>query len=369
MQSLLDQVNILIKMNVGDAYRLEHIKLMLKQKRTVYGSDRVYLDHLIDEYIEQIKTQKQLSKIRDDEPFEHDSDGVSSEEKNEFEEEQNDDDKFEDKIIEPEHIYCWKCGTNIPEISKFCHKCGANIEHPKEETLHKKEKKKEKSEGMSTSKKILITLVVLFVIGVMISLVMIGAFVSVVSDMSDGTAEKRELSKTMILNELQSAGTLVVSIEKIEFHNKYAKIFLTAENIGRESHTVYSGYVIQGTKDFQTTFKPFGATGEKFDGRNIPPGITREGIMFVDVWNPNNEFEIILDVYVGDVVVQPDEFKFNINPEQISTSKCGDGTMFDDTTNSCVLAGTQTNSQCGDGTIFDDTTNSCVLAGTQTNSQ
>ena len=351
-------------MKVGDAYRLEHIKLMLKQKRTVYGSDRVYLDHLIDEYIEQIKTQKQLSKIRDDEPFEHDSDGVSSEEKNEFEEEQNDDDKFEDKIIEPEHIYCWKCGTNIPEISKFCHKCGANIEHPKEETLHKKEKKKEKSEGMSTSKKILITLVVLFVIGVMISLVMIGAFVSVVSDMSDGTAEKRELSKTMILNELQSAGTLVVSIEKIEFHNKYAKIFLTAENIGRESHTVYSGYVIQGTKDFQTTFKPFGATGEKFDGRNIPPGITREGIMFVDVWNPNNEFEIILDVYVGDVVVQPDEFKFNINPEQTVDSKCGVGTVFDDATNSCILEGTQITSKCGAGTIFDDATNSCILEGT-----
>ena len=59
MQSLLDQVNILIKMKVGDAYRLEHIKLMLKQKRTVYGSDRVYLDHLIDEYVEQIKIQKQ----------------------------------------------------------------------------------------------------------------------------------------------------------------------------------------------------------------------------------------------------------------------------------------------------------------------
>ncbi len=31
MQSLLEQVNILIKMKVGDPYRLEHIKLMLKQ--------------------------------------------------------------------------------------------------------------------------------------------------------------------------------------------------------------------------------------------------------------------------------------------------------------------------------------------------
>ena len=63
MQSLLDQVNILIKMKVGDPYRLEHIKLMLKQKRTVYGSDRAYLDKLIHEYIEQVKTQKKLAKI------------------------------------------------------------------------------------------------------------------------------------------------------------------------------------------------------------------------------------------------------------------------------------------------------------------
>jgi len=28
LQSLLDQVNILLKMKVGDPYRLEHIKLM-----------------------------------------------------------------------------------------------------------------------------------------------------------------------------------------------------------------------------------------------------------------------------------------------------------------------------------------------------
>ena len=73
MQSLLDQVNILIKMKVGDPYRLEHIKLMLKQKRTVYGSDRAYLVKLIHEYIEQVKTQKKLAKIRGENLFEEDS--------------------------------------------------------------------------------------------------------------------------------------------------------------------------------------------------------------------------------------------------------------------------------------------------------
>ena len=112
MQSLLDQVNILIKMKVGDAYRLEHIKLMLKQKRTVYGSDRVYLDHLIYEYVEQIKTQKQLAKIRGDNPFEEDSKEICSEEN--IEDDENDEHESKDKIMELEHIYCWKCGKSIP---------------------------------------------------------------------------------------------------------------------------------------------------------------------------------------------------------------------------------------------------------------
>ena len=114
-------------MKVGDSYRLEHIKLMLKQKRTVYGSDRVYLDHLIDQYIEQIKTQKQLSKIRDEDPFEEDSEQIDFEENNESEENENDDDESEDKIIELEHIYCWKCGKSIPVNSKFCLDCGSDI--------------------------------------------------------------------------------------------------------------------------------------------------------------------------------------------------------------------------------------------------
>ena len=114
MQSLLDQVNILIKMKVGDPYRLEHIKLMLKQKRTVYGSDRAYLDKLIHEYIEQVKTQKKLAKIRGENPFEEDSENIISDENID-----------EDDVIEMQYIYCWKCGKSIPINSKFCLECGS----------------------------------------------------------------------------------------------------------------------------------------------------------------------------------------------------------------------------------------------------
>ena len=131
MQSLLDQVNILIKMKVGDPYRLEHIKLMLKQKRTVYGSDRAYLDHLIHDYIEQVKTQKKLAKIRGEDPFEEDSETMVSEEDIE------DDD--ENDVVEMEHIYCWKCGKSIPVNSKFCLDCGSDVKNPEvkgQEWLH-----------------------------------------------------------------------------------------------------------------------------------------------------------------------------------------------------------------------------------------
>ena len=123
-------------MKVGDPYRLEHIKLMLKQKRTVYGSDRAYLDHLIHDYIEEVKTQKKLSKLRGEDPFEDTPETRTSKEDVE-------DDYDEEELVELEHIYCWKCGKSIPVNSKFCLDCGSDIkkpevkEDPVEKTPHK----------------------------------------------------------------------------------------------------------------------------------------------------------------------------------------------------------------------------------------
>ncbi|MDC0069744.1 zinc ribbon domain-containing protein [Nitrosopumilus sp.] len=170
MQSLLDQVNILIKMKVGDPYRLEHIKLMLKQKRTVYGSDRAYLDHLIHDYIEQVKTQKKLSKIRGEDPFEEDSETMVSVE--------NIEDDDEDNVVEMEHIYCWKCGKSIPVNSKFCLDCGSDVKNPevKEDPIEKIPEKIldeviEKKSNNGNRKNILI------VIGVLALLAVIGGAV------------------------------------------------------------------------------------------------------------------------------------------------------------------------------------------------
>ena len=152
-------------MKVGDPYRLEHIKLMLKQKRTVYGSDRVYLDHLIDEYVEQIKTQKKLSKISDDVPFEETPETTSSE--------SVEDDYNEEELVELEHIYCWKCGKSIPVNSKFCLDCGSDIKNPevKEDPVEKTPDKIpseiiEKKSNNGNKKNILIVMGVLAILAV-----------------------------------------------------------------------------------------------------------------------------------------------------------------------------------------------------------
>jgi len=201
LQSLLDQVNILIKMNVGDAYRLEHIKLMLKQKRTVYGSDRVYLDHLIDEYIEQIKTQKQLSKIRDDDPFEETSETITSEE-----EVEGDGDEYEEEeLVELEHIYCWKCGKSIPVNSKFCLDCGSDIKKPevKEEIVKETQDKIPdevigKKSNAGNKKNILIVVGILAILAIIGGVVVMeGTFDKIISSIGDNKSLPKENTLTV----------------------------------------------------------------------------------------------------------------------------------------------------------------------------
>ena len=170
---------------------------MLKQKRTVYGSDRVYLDHLIDEYVEQIKTQKQLSKIRDDDLFEGDAEEIRSEENNE--------DESEDKIIELEHIYCWKCGKSIPVNSKFCLDCGSDIKKPqvKEEIVKETHDKIpdeiiEKKFNDGNKKNILILVGVLAILAIIGgAVVMEGTFDKTISSIGDNKSLPKENTLTV----------------------------------------------------------------------------------------------------------------------------------------------------------------------------
>ena len=206
MQSLLDQVNILLKMKVGDPYRLEHIKLMLKQKRTVYGSDRAYLDHLIHDYIEEVKTQKKLSKIRGEDPFVDDSQTIT------FEKDVKDDGA--DELVELDHIYCWKCGKSIPINSKFCLDCGSDIKNPeiKEEIVKETPDKitDEKIEKKSTNenkKNILIVMGVLAILAVIgVSVVMGGTFDKTMSSIDGDKPLPKETTSTVMLDSTSECG-------------------------------------------------------------------------------------------------------------------------------------------------------------------
>ena len=144
-------------MMVGDRYRLEHIKLMLEQKRMLYESDRAYIDHLIHEYIEEIKTQKELAKIRGETPFEEKLDVEDK-----------------DELVELHYISCWKCKKSLPANSKFCLDCGSGIkkhEVKKGSTEEVSEKITENKSGDGTKKNIFI------VVGVLAILVVIGGAV------------------------------------------------------------------------------------------------------------------------------------------------------------------------------------------------
>ena len=239
-------------MKVGDPYRLQHIKLMLKQKRSVYGSDRAYLDHLIHDYIEEVKTQKKLSKIRGENPFEENSETITSDEDVKDE----DDDEYDDDLVVLENIYCWKCGKSIPVNSKFCLSCGCDVKNPEVKQEHTEELTEKlpndsiKNNSNNGSKKNLF-----IVIGVLAILVVIG-------------------------------GAVVV-----------------------------------------------GGGFDKYDS-----SVDDDSIPALK--------EVTSDTKTSD---------------SQTTSKCGAGTVFDDTTNTCLLEGAQTTSKCGAGTVFDDTTNTCLL--------
>ncbi len=115
---IVDDVNALLKLGVGDAYRLEHIKQSYIDNKTIWITDANYLDKLREKYLTKPNT---AILATDDEP---EDDGKA--------------------------IHCWKCGRPTPLRANFCMACGASIFevgteskpvkndlHPEPETPHK----------------------------------------------------------------------------------------------------------------------------------------------------------------------------------------------------------------------------------------
>jgi hypothetical protein len=101
MDSLLDQINSLIKMDVGDPYRLEHIKSRLDRNKKLTLSDTKYLNSLLG-----------LSNLQDVESIENQimttRHSIPSEVNSEF-------------------TYCWNCNTKNPMANAYCTNCESEL--------------------------------------------------------------------------------------------------------------------------------------------------------------------------------------------------------------------------------------------------
>ena len=96
---VVDEVNSLLKLGVGDPYRLEHIKQTYIQNQKIWITDENYLKRLREKY---------LTK--------HNSDIQT-----------NDEIVFENEPEDKGTIHCWKCGKKGPLGANFCMLCGTSL--------------------------------------------------------------------------------------------------------------------------------------------------------------------------------------------------------------------------------------------------
>ena len=101
-KDVIDDVNALLKLGVGDPYRLEHIKQAYILNSTIWKSDNRYLIQLKEKYLVKHRIDQPDIQPEIDEKLESDS---------------------EDKDM----IHCWKCGKKSPTRANFCMVCGSSI--------------------------------------------------------------------------------------------------------------------------------------------------------------------------------------------------------------------------------------------------
>lgn len=99
---VVDDVNALLKLGVGDPYRLEHIKQAYILNNTIWKSDERYLVQLREKYLVKHQIDQYDIQPEIDENLESDS-------------------KNKDMI------HCWKCGKKGPLGANFCMICGSSI--------------------------------------------------------------------------------------------------------------------------------------------------------------------------------------------------------------------------------------------------
>lgn len=313
MNDLIDDVNELIRLGVGDRGRLEHIKSILEKNRTLYMSDKKYVENLTAKYL---KTEPDSQKMED----------------------------LETKATRiDESVFCWKCGSANNKNSNFCNSCGASLHKIGEKEEKIKPIKSHKKSGLGTGKKILIGLGIFFIVIIGGSVLIGGAFLASVGN--NNSLESHNMLKSIAVGESQSAGNMQVTLEKLELYDNYAKAFVSVENLGGADVSLYesSTYVNQNQQRFQTQTAPFGSSDHIINGFAIPSGVIEKGAIFLEPWDYEQEYKIIFggmtnkqNRLLGEV---PEETSFTFVIKQTNfqpNAKCGEGTIFDPTTNSCV---------------------------------
>ena len=165
---IIDDINTLLKLGVGDSFRLEHIKQAHIENKTIWITDENYLKQLQEKYI--IKSSAALKP-----------DGEIV---------------FEDSPADEEMVHCWKCGKKMPMSASFCMICGSSLfnigDGVKREGDKSKSSFKNKTQSSSKSKPRSIPLKVIAIIGVMVIIsiiVTIGQEDSIVQVDPDGVQD------------------------------------------------------------------------------------------------------------------------------------------------------------------------------------
>lgn len=96
---IVDDVNALLKLGVGDSYRLEHIKQAYLQNKTIWITDSNYLQQMKEKYLTKLTSDTQS----------------------------NTDENLENDPADEDVIHCWKCGKKASLGANFCMICGSSL--------------------------------------------------------------------------------------------------------------------------------------------------------------------------------------------------------------------------------------------------
>lgn len=99
---LLSKIDALLKYDIGDMTRLQHIRNAVSDNKRLYDSDRNYVENLTKMYFGK---------------------------------------HLDDNCMEQAKIKCWGCGEIIPDNSNYCSFCGVKHYQRKEVSIVRKSKK------------------------------------------------------------------------------------------------------------------------------------------------------------------------------------------------------------------------------------